>query len=372
MTDLQLSLLGLGAAVIGGVVAFNWWQEYRYRQKAAAVFAKNQPDVLLETPKNMVRPGKAPAQRLEPTLAQDVMAAETGGAAEPRLQPLKRAFERPEEVEEDEVAVAAAILDPSLDFIAQLHAGEMISAKQIPVFNLGKRVQIIGLRDDEQWVVVAASSAGQFSELQLGLQLVDRQGPVEEARLNQFCQQVQAFADSYEAVVTFPQRAQKLKQARDLDDFCASVDMLIGLNLQASQGALSLLKLANVVESAGLMLDRDGGFHYRSDSGNTLFSVVRSDQQPIRRSDLAEGQADRLTLLFDVPRVAGGLEVFDYMAELAQQLALALNADLADDNGRALTPAAIGSIRQQLAAIYARMDDQGLTAGGMAALRVFA
>ncbi len=66
MTDLQLGSLAIGGALVVAVYAFNSWQEYRYRKQAAKAFARNQPDVLLETPQNVVRKGDS--QRLEPAL----------------------------------------------------------------------------------------------------------------------------------------------------------------------------------------------------------------------------------------------------------------------------------------------------------------
>lgn len=367
MTDLQLSLIAIGAGVVACVAAFNWWQEYRFKKQAAAAFARNHPDVLLETPKNMVRQGKS-APRQEPVLGAPEEHVEVEEPA--TFSPAKATVERPAEME-DEIAVAAAMLDPSLDFIAEMHAGEGIPADSLPGFTVGKRVQIVGLRDDDQWEVVSPSSTERYAELRIGLQLADRQGAINEAQLNAFCQMVQGFSDQHEAVVTFPQRSLKLKLARELDEFCASVDVLIGLNFR-SQQPMNLSQVASLAEGAGLRLDYDGAYHYRSESGNSLFTLVRTDQQPIRHDDIDEGKCEALTLLFDVPRVAGGLEVFDYLTDLAQQFALGLGVDMVDDNGRPLTPAGIASIRNQLSQIYARMDDRGIAAGGMAALRVFA
>ena len=66
MTEFQIySLIGAGGFV-AAVYGFNWWQEYRYRKQANKAFTRNQPDALLNTPKNMVRKGDG--QRLEPVL----------------------------------------------------------------------------------------------------------------------------------------------------------------------------------------------------------------------------------------------------------------------------------------------------------------
>jgi hypothetical protein len=59
MTDLQIGLLVIGAAAIGGVVVYNRIQERATRRRAERAFASAHPDALLDEP----------AERREPTLA---------------------------------------------------------------------------------------------------------------------------------------------------------------------------------------------------------------------------------------------------------------------------------------------------------------
>lgn len=407
MTDLQLySLIG-GGAIVAVVYAFNWWQEYRYRKEANRAFARNQPDVLLDTPKNMVRTGET--HRLEPMLDQPVK------RPEPRLEPQLEAaapvtrfeedddreilghddipplphglrFNAPEpapralapieiladddDAEEDESSeagvLATSLLDPALDFVAEVHAGERIAAKDVPPFPGAKRVVAIGRNDDDQWEVVSAHSKANYTELRVALQLADRQGPLSQEQLNAFCMSVQQFADANDAFVTFPQRSGKLGAAKELDEFCAVVDVLIGLNIFAGGKPFAMEQVRALAENAGLVRGTDGNFVYRSDSGKTLFTLANHDETPFGMTSTG------LTLLFDVPRVAGGMSVFDYLTEFSQSLAAALGAELVDDNGKAITETSLANIRKQLGAIYSKMDDRGIAAGSVAALRLFA
>ena len=48
MTDLQLSLIALGALIIAGVVLFNWWQERNLRREAADHYEPARRDVLMD------------------------------------------------------------------------------------------------------------------------------------------------------------------------------------------------------------------------------------------------------------------------------------------------------------------------------------
>ncbi|MBS1154948.1 MAG: cell division protein FtsZ [Proteobacteria bacterium] len=401
MTDLQLGSLVIGGAIVVVVYAYNWWQEHRYRQQAQKAFSRNQPDVLLETPKNMVRTGES--HRLEPIIqAREPVAAleippmravdseekttpsffvdddDLDDFVDPQAAlaarqaalvssaPVQTAPEPQPEPEQEDAVVTTSLLDPVLDFIAEIHAGEQIPAANVPTFPGAKRIVTLGLNNDDQWEVVLHTNRSRYVELQVGLQLADRQGALTQEQLNAFCMGVQQFADEFDAVVTFPQRASKLNAARNLDEFCASVDVLIGLNIMPSEKPFPMEKVRVLAESAGLVRGQDGNFHYRSDSGKTLFTLCNQDEVPFGTT--SEG----LTLLFDVPRVAGGVAVFDYLADFAQSLATALGGVLADDNGKALTEKSLSNIRQQLSGIYARMDDRGIAAGSVAALRLFA
>lgn len=47
MTELQMGLIGLGAAAVAGVFGYNKWQEFRQRKIAEAVMKPQHEDVLL-------------------------------------------------------------------------------------------------------------------------------------------------------------------------------------------------------------------------------------------------------------------------------------------------------------------------------------
>ncbi|HEY9102753.1 cell division protein ZipA C-terminal FtsZ-binding domain-containing protein [Chitinimonas sp.] len=354
MTEFHWITLSLGAALVGGVWGYNSWQEWRFKKRAAAAFAKSHPDVLLDTPKNMVRQGEA-GMRFEPSLEPEAPVLGEATTSAPETVDLS-----------ESLALAVAVLDPAFDYVAEVHPGEPIDFADIPAIEVGKRVRILGLGDSDEWEVIR--SGQRYHELRVGLQLVDRQGPVSEAQLVMFCEQLSAFAERESGVATFPRREDKLQVARQLDAFCASVDMQIGLNVLSSRNPFAIGRVVAMAEAAGLVLETDGVFHARSESGKALFSLSDRHHRPL---DALE-DTPSLTLLLDVPRVAGGEQAFDRMADLAQQMALTLGGDLVDDDNRSLKPADLAAIRKQLVALYAQMDDRGVPAGGVAALRLFA
>lgn len=359
MSEFHWITLGLAAGIVAVVWGFNLWQEYRYKKRASVAFAENRPDVLLDAQKNVVRP-TAPERRLEPAIATPTPTApDSVVLGEPVLN-------EPEELEVTEpVAMAMAAIDPAYDFIGEVHLQEPIAAELIPSFVAGKRVRTLG-RDGRHWEPITAGA--RYEELKIGLQLVDRQGPVDDVQLARFCEQINGFAHSHNGMASFPRREDKLAAAAELDRFAAAVDVLIGLNVVASQQPFSLAQLGAMLDGAVMTLEEDGAFHAKSDSGKTLFILVDSRQRPLTDID----QTPSVTLLLDLPRVAGAEHAFDRMADLAQQLALNLGGDLVDDEGRSLKPGDLAAIRKQLVQVLATMDDRGIPAGGAAALRLFA
>jgi hypothetical protein len=355
MTEFHWITLGLALAVIGGVWGFNVWQEWRFKKRAAAAFAKSHPDVLLDTPKNMVRQGETGMLRTEPSFEANLADEPVSSAYEPETLELS-----------DSVALAVAVLDPALDYIAEIHPGEPVDGSVLPPFEVGKRIRVLGLTTADEWEAVRGE--GVYQELRVGLQLVDRQGPVSDAQMVLFCEQVNTFAEANGGVATFPRREDKLRVARDLDAFCAEVDMLVGLSVVSNRAPFSLSRVCAMAEAAGMVLEMDGAYHARSDSGKSLFTLADRHRRPFDALD----DTPSITLLLDVPRVAGGEQAFDRMADLAQQMALTLGGDLVDDENRSLKPADLAAIRKQLVGIYAKMDDRGIAAGGVAALRLFA
>jgi FtsZ-interacting cell division protein ZipA len=395
MSELQIGLLVLGAAVIALVYGFNVFQEWRFRKKTRQAFARTQTDVLLDVPKNNVRDG-VKADRLEPVLVDSgvpqleeealpsvrsapapAFAAEREPAAhDVALQDDEFDLPLPEAQDEafesaDHQALMVSMLDPSLDFIAEVVFANPHELPALPRFNVAKRVQLLGRTERGIWTPVEALPGTRYKQLNIALQLVDRGGAVTEQELDSFCQQVARFAEEHDAAVNLPQRQQKIVAARELDRFCGDVDVLLGLNVVA-KSPIEGARLRSFVEAAGFTLEPDGAFHYLADSGNTLYSLVSADQVPFTLHTLLDDSFLALTLLFDVPRVAGGVEVFDRVVEFALRLAAEFDAQLVDDNRRALSETGLARIREQLTHIYGSMDDRGIAPGSVAALRLFA
>jgi len=150
------------------------------------------------------------------------------------------------------------------------------------------------------------------------------------------------------------------------------VDVLMGLNVVAADThPFTSEAIHTAAVTAGLSLERDGIYHGRDAGGHSLFTLTNQEETPFPldgRGLTTHG----VTLLFDVPRVADGVNVFDRMTEFGYSLADRLSGRLVDDNGRAVSNDSLNRDRARLVEFYTRMQRQNIPAGGERALRLFA
>lgn len=435
MNELHIGLIVIGLVVVAIVYGYNQLQEWRYQKRARSVFSQEPPDVLIKDGQASAREGQKKGLRMEPSVSDEndeasyshapsapidppielvipreslppevppspepalripmpeperpkkvppqvvpLPSRESPAVTEPRPQPIPNVSEpRAAELSprldmDDQQVLIQSMLDPLLDYISELRFSTPIFLDKLALPEVSKRVQLIGKTDSGRWQVCDSAHPVRYSELRTGIQLVDRQGVIAEPELLRFCGAVSAFAADSRASIAFPDLRQQLSAARDLDHFCAEVDMLIGLSIRAAT-PFSGRTLATFAEKRGLELAADGRFHFLSDSGNSLFTLGLPDERRLDARTLPTLSLERVILLFDVPRVAGGLQVFDRAIGFICAFAEEVDGELVDDNQRVLTEKGLASIHGQLQHIYGRMDDRGIAPGSVAALRLFA
>jgi hypothetical protein len=370
MSDLQVSLLIIGLVVVGGVTAFNWFQQWRLRRRLEDAFGEKHEDVLLreEPPRGEDRrrdPQLGPAQRVEPTMnAAAPVEAEPSAAVEEHL------------------ALAASLppvpgFDPEIDFIVSVDAAEPVSAAGLAELHTraatcGRRFRIAGYSfAAREWEEAARLSGGRYAHLKLAVQLANRKGAVDLGALTTFCAAAQECAERFSATATCSDIEAALARARELDAFCADVDIAIGVNIIASDGKFSGTRIRSLAESAGFKLEPSGLFHYLDERRQTLFTLDNHEPAPFLPEQIKHLSTAGVTLLLDVPRVADGEAALAHMLAVGIELAQGLGGTLVDDNRVPLNDNAVRAIQQQVKAIHARMQARAMLPGSERALRLF-
>ncbi|MEN6584624.1 MAG: cell division protein ZipA C-terminal FtsZ-binding domain-containing protein [Sulfuricella sp.] len=403
MNELQLYLLAIGVAAIFAVLGFNRWQEYKYRRQAEQRFPANRDDVLLA--ENSV------PERLEPVLdtapeeqeseeiyahdevefeqeippawtASETFEPETATAVDLPEEPLAEPVARQAPPVQDIATAQQAELapDPATEYVITLNASDPITAHALVLIlqqlkSVGKAVRWLGRRNQyDGWEEIAqASPSAEFVKLAACIQLADRNGPLQLDEINAFCDMVQAVAANLYAVMDCPDKQAALAAAAELDQFCADVDVLIGVNVISKDGnPFAGTKLRGLAESAGMRLMPDGNFHYFDDKGAALFALGNLEPTPFSVEGMKHLSTHGVTFIFDVPKAAGGVQAFNQMLLAARQFTVRLSALMVDDNRKELSDTGVDKIRQQLAVIYVTMEQHGIHPGGPQASRLFA
>jgi hypothetical protein len=234
----------------------------------------------------------------------------------------------------------------------------------------GRRAQVMATVGEGDWVPLANAADG-VSQIRISLQLADRRGHATEDDLTAFLGLVTQWAQGVGATVQAPDFEPYLETAKDLDRFCADVDVVVGLNVVPASGEpFSGTKLHRYAQAAGFRLE-NGTFRLEDAQGNRLFSLESQHGESFDLDRLETAVISGVTLLLDVPRLEHGVRVFDRMIDAGTQLANALGGKLVDDNDAPVTEPGLEQIRAQLRGIYAAMEAKGIQAGSRVALRLF-
>ncbi|OIP07415.1 MAG: hypothetical protein COW56_04800 [Rhodocyclales bacterium CG17_big_fil_post_rev_8_21_14_2_50_68_7] len=354
LSELQVALAALGAAAVAGVIAYNRWQERKFRREAERAFEGEHADVLLGT-----QPPEA--ARVEPTMPAAEAAPDAGEPATPPPLPDVPAF------------------DPCIECVVGLtpaepqRADEFARALAEALGALRRRMRWYGLDGAlAAWVPLEELGERECRSFAGILQLADRSGPVTEAELESLRARVTALADRYLGVPRLPEFSQLAGQAAALDRLCAAVDVKIALNVvRRDAEGIHGSKLRGLAEAAGMVLRGDGLFHAPDEQGETRYTMGNLDPAPFAADAMKTMLTQGVSFSLDVPRVADGIACFDAMLETARKLAGVLGASLVDDKRQELNERSLEFIRREIANFQAQMRAHGIEPGSESARRLF-
>lgn len=367
MSELQISLLAIGALVILVVLVYNKWQERRLERSAQEGFRSGHEDVLLKrADKDAIHGAGADPANAAPALAPPLGLRPSDD--ESRIEPVMHT---------PMGATAQTVLatpDAGLDYVIEITFGEPVAGDLITstsALALLPRARWEGLRADAGlWASLEASVT--YTRVRASLQMVSRQGVRQQRDLELLGTAVTDTAQRLGGVLSGADPLAAYAGARELDIFCGEVDVQIALHLVSRDGVpFAGTKLRGLAEAAGMSLGTDKQFSFRNDDGLVLYCLVNKEAEPFHVEGMRELSTRGVSLLLDVPRVPGGATSFHSMVKLAQRLSQGLDAAIVDDNDKLLGERAFEAIAAQLSPLYARMEARGIAAGSPTALRLF-
>ena len=375
MSELQVGLLIIGAVTIVGVIAYNKYQDLKYRRLADKSFASSHDDALLDEGVDSAKESSSSANReesesadvdvnksnrIEPTLVDEPEATSVRPVQSDGILPLGR--------DED----APILFTVNLSANSPLRVDELAASFDGVSQAFSKPARIAVWSNATQcWVDSTSSQLREASGFRAGIQLVDRQGPVAADELARFSATVVQWADGFNLVAETSDIEEAHGRAKKLDEFCCDVDIQIVLHLVSTVAPFPGTKIRAIAEAEGFHIDPDGVFRRVDESGLCLFSITDSDGALFRTESMKDISSRSLSFQFDLPRVPGGIGAFDQFCTLAGRLSTALGARLIDDNQVAIGAGALKSIRTQVEQVQTAMNAAGFPPGTPVALTLF-
>ena len=341
MSGFTVGLAILGGLVLAVLVAWNAWTTRRNTPL--------QPDA----PQPAAAAGSdEPAQRTEPVL-------------EAEMAPLPMPERKPG-------------LDSLIDAICPIvvdHVvtGEAALAALPPTRRAGsKPFAIEGFNDAAQaWETPRAGQ--RYNRFQSGVQLANRNGPLNEIEFSEFVVKTQAFADAIGGAPEFPEMLDAVNRARELDQFASAHDAQLSFTLRARNAAWSPGYVQQNAGKHGFVAGAIPGRMVMPSSaaaGSPILGLA-FDTQAAMADDPAHTAIRELALSLDVTHVPRSEQPFVKMRDAAIALAASMDGLITDDNGQVIRAEALDVIGADLEHLYDTLEARDLSAGSPQARRLF-
>ena len=401
MSDLQISLIVVGIFIIGCVVFYNWMQQRRCERNTEKAFKNKYEDVLLETEEiKEVEKYEPIRSRVEPTIVKSDNKLE-----QKNLNTTTEMVEPDNKPEQKDLNITTGIVEPDskpeqknlstttepakpakfysngvVDYVVNIQLKSPVTVSNLTEIlkrkvDFGKPVHLLGQKEiGSYWEEITLKSRSDidYTVLRACLQFVDRSGPVSEVDLSKFCDMVRNFAESINADADTPDTEEAYSQAVLLDQFCAEVDVMIGINVISKDGgAFTGTKIRSLAEASGFKLEGGGVFNFREENEDTTFTLQNYEPTPFMPDNMRTLTTNGITFLFDVPRIKNGERVFDQMTRLSEVFATTLGGIMVDDNRVPLNDSGLERIKHKVIEIQAVMKLRDFSAGDDIALRLF-
>jgi FtsZ-interacting cell division protein ZipA len=380
MTDLQLSLFGIGGTLVVGLFAYNRWQEYKARKTVDTAFGDGDDDVLLKADQAEVRQEPSLDEPAEPQPVRQKKSEQTTDASSHNADAVTAddvsGTETGEDSSEetDAIPVAKPVgkkdlpVDELIDCVVPLEfdhpvKGEKILQELHELRYVGKKpVHFIGITADGDKDLISVAHA--YTTVLAGIRTVSRSGPLNELEYSEFVMKLRAAADNLGAHPDVPDMTRIINNARELQQFVAEHDAQLSVNVVTTGAPWALHTLLAALEKMGFDQRPDGRLMMPDGDGGSLFTLSLN-------TEVSDTQTVKLTLLLDVPCVAPARDAFGAMTACAKSLAARLNGVVVDDGHHRIPDSSLEEIAQQVQEFYAAMEEAQIPAGSPRALRLF-
>jgi hypothetical protein len=212
-----------------------------------------------------------------------------------------------------------------------------------------------------------------YDAFQVGVQLANRLGALNEIEYSEFVVKAQEFCDAINGTPDFPDMLEQVARARELDQFASAHDAQLGFTLRARSAAWSPGYVQQHAARLGFVAGAMPGRMVlsASEAGMPPVLGLNFDTQAALAEDPAQAAIRDVSLSLDVAQVDRGEQPFVRLRECAIALAAAMDGVITDDNGQMLPRDAMDLIGSELEGLYDTLEQRDLAAGSALARRLF-
>lgn len=344
---LTTALALLGLAVLLALALQGWWKTRRIQAPKPA-------DARVQT------------ERVEPALGDGDTA---DGQADTALALPRAAVRRMPRLDALIDAIVTLALDAPI-------SGELALSHLPPSRRVGSKAMIVEGLDAQtgQWETLTPEH--RYSELQAGVLLASRSGPLNDIEYSEFVQKVQAYAEAVGATPDAPDMLEVVARARELDALASPLDAQLSIRLRANGVAWSVAYVQQVAHKLGFVPGAVPGRlvlpSAEDEAPPVLVLAVDAQAALASMDDNPQGSGVReCVLTLDVPQTPESAEPFPAWHRAATQLADDLDATAIDNEGQPITLHNYATIGQELGDLYRQLQALDVAAGSAAARRLF-
>lgn len=364
MMDLQMSLLIAGVSFIVVLIIYNKWQEYRAKRSVDRAFSGAHDDVLMSPKDNAAHDGlrqepQFDDQDLSELADQDPVLGDADLSAAHEMDDAGVASINDEQALSVDELIDCVI---TLEFEAPLRGEKLLTEVSELKYVGRKPVHFIGLTHEGKRDEIA--HGGIYTTLFAGIQMVSRNGPLNELEYSEFVGKLREIADRLNAHSDVPDMNLVMSNARELHQFVAEHDAQLSVNVLSNGAPWDVTTLLGALEKQGFDVRADGRLVMPDGDTGNLFTLSLNVSP-------SETVTSKLTLLLDVPCVAPDLEGFGVMAKCARSLASRLGGTVVDDGHHPISEQALAEIAEQVRAFCNAMAVAEIPAGSRRAKRLF-
>ena len=350
MSNLQLWLAIAGGLVLVIVVAHSSWTSRKNQPRQAQNLVSSEEFEALN--------GAMPP--LEPQLSDDTDLSNADTLGELSLAPKQ------------------ANLDALIDVIATLEldapvSGDAAISYTPSTLRVGNKLLIIEGLDAQNGEWESIKAGMRYSAFQVGVQLANRMGPLNEIEFSEFVVKTQTFAEELGTTPEFPDMLEVVTHARELDQFASAHDAQLSFTIKATQTAWSPGYVQQHAARLGFVPGLMPGRMVIASptAGVPPVLGLTFDTRAALSDDPSQSAIRSITLSLDVPQVPREQQPFENLCKIALELAKIMDGQITDDRGQYLRPEAMQGINADLQILYDALDKRDLSAGSPQARRLF-